>query len=232
MSWLARVLGTRPALAPAQERALAAYREAPKPDRAAPAGGQRLVVVDVETSGLDARKDRLLAIGAIGVRRGAIPLRDGFEVVLRQEQPSAHENILVHGIDGTTQRSGTEPAEALARFLAYAGKAPLVAFHADFDRIMIERATRPALGLRPVNTWLDLAVIAPVVFPEHAGAARTLDDWLRVFGIEHLDRHDALADALATAQLLLVVLARAARSGAHRLDDLIAASTGHRWIAR
>lgn len=232
MSWISTLLGNRPPLAPAQEGALAAYRAAPKPDLAAPADAQRLVVVDVETSGLDARKDRLLAIGAIGVRGGAISLQDGFEAILRQEEPSDHENILVHGIDETTQRAGAEPADALARFLAYSGKSPLVAFHADFDRIVIDRAARSALGMRLANIWLDLAILAPAVIPEHAGSARTLDDWMRVFGLENHARHNALADALATAQLLLIVLARASRSGARRLADLIAASTVHRWLAR
>ena len=64
----------------------------------------RWLVVDVETSGLDAARDRLLAIAAIAVRvdwpsgRLAIVLGDSFEVVLRQEAPSTRENILLHGI--------------------------------------------------------------------------------------------------------------------------------------
>lgn len=232
MSWISRLLGRRPPLGPELESALAAYRAAAEPDRAAPADRQRLVVVDVETSGLNPYEDRLLAIGAVGVNGGLVSLQDSFEVIVRQEHASDHENILVHGIDGTTQRSGREPADALVRFLEYAGKAPLVAFHADFDRIVITRAMRPALDMRPENIWLDLAKIAPVVFPERAHEAHTLDDWTRIFGIENSFRHNAAADSLATAQLLLIVLARASRSGARRVDDLIAASTAHRWLAR
>jgi DNA polymerase-3 subunit epsilon len=210
---------------------LAAYRAAPAPDRGAPADTQRLVVVDVETSGLDPRRDRLLALGAVSVQRGQIALHNGFEVIVRQEQASAHDNILVHGIGGTAQRSGTEPAAALLRFLEYAGKAPLVAYNAEFDRTVIGRAMDAQLGAAPDNDWLDLAAIAPVVFPEHARHARSLDDWARLFDIPNHARHNALADALATAQLLLVVLARASQSGSRRLADLIAASAGRRWLA-
>ena len=93
-------------------------------------------------------------------------------------------------------------------------------------------ATKSAESATPDNAWLDLAAIAPVVFPEHARHARTLDDWTRLFGIPNHARHNALADALATAQLLLVVLARASQSGSRRLADLIAASAGRRWLSR
>jgi DNA polymerase-3 subunit epsilon len=230
MSWIARLFG-RQRTPREHECALAAYRAAPAPDLAAAVDAQRFVVVDVETSGLDPRRDRLLAIGAVGVQGGRVALRDAFEIVLRQEHASDHENILVHGIDGTTQRSGPEPAVALLRFLEYAGKSPLVGFNAGFDRIAVDRAMAASLGARTENHWLDLAAIAPLVFPEHGRQARTLDDWMRVFEIRNHARHNAVADALATAELLLAVLARAPRAGVRRLEDLVAASGGRRWLA-
>ena len=74
-------------------------------DPVASSDAERWVVVDVETSGLDAKNDRLLAIAAIGLRVGPAPasrpeivLGDSFEVVLRQEAASDRDNILLHGI--------------------------------------------------------------------------------------------------------------------------------------
>lgn len=232
MSWISRLLGRQPRLEPEHENALAAYRAAAAPGGNTAVAALRLVVVDVETSGLDPTQDRLLAIGAVGLDRCLIRLQDSFEIILRQEVASDHGNILVHGIDGTTQRSGLEHPDALTRFLAFTGKAPLVGFHSDFDRIAINRAMRSALGAVPVNAWIDLAVAAPVLYPEHAGTAHSLDEWTRLFGIDNPARHNALSDALATAQLLQVVLARASRSGECRLEDLTAASTDRRWLAR
>lgn len=232
MSWISRLLGSHPRLAPEHACALSEYRAAPAPDGHAPVDSLRLVVVDVETSGLNPLQDRLLAIGAVGLSRGLIRLQDSFEIILRQDVSSDHGNILVHGIDGTTQRSGHEHPEALSRFLAFAGKAPLVGYNSDFDRIAINRAMRAALGAAPVNPWIDLAAAAPLLFPEHARTARTLDDWMMLFGIENHARHNALCDALATAQLLQVVLARASGSSEYRLCDLLAASNDQRWLER
>ena len=175
---------------------------------------QRCVVVDVETAGLDPKRDALIAIGAVALREGRIQVAEALEVVLRQDTVSAHANILVHGIGGTAQREGLEPAEALLRFLEFIGKDPLIAFHVMFDETALRGALRRQLGLNLRARWLDLAYLLPALFPEHARTARLLDDWLAVFGIEVVQRHNASADALATAQLLLIALERARRHGA------------------
>jgi DNA polymerase III subunit epsilon len=233
MNWLAALLRRgKPALGEQQRAALRSYRLLERPNLDAPAATQRAVVVDVEASGLDPRRDRLLSIGAIGVLGGLARYAETFEVVLRQARPSETHNILVHGIGGSAQLAGREAAEGLLDFLAFAGKAPLVAFHADFDRILVERAIAPALGIKPGNLWLDLALLAPALFPDQPSGARTLDDWLRRFGIGNDDRHNALADALATAQLLLVALAQAGKQGLTTWAQLAGLQEGQRWISR
>lgn len=230
MSWLARLLRRAPALDAGKIDALDAYRSREKPDPRSPLAGQRMVVVDVETSGLDPHGDRLISIGAVAVSRGLVRLDESFEVVLQQALPSARENILVHGIGGSAQLTGQEPAEGLLDFLSFTGKVPLAAFGVDFDRVVIERATFSVLGIKPDNPWLDLAVLLPMLFARHAVAARTLDDWTRVFGIDNYARHDALADALATAQLLLVLLSEAKQHGAESCADLVRLQKNRSWL--
>lgn len=208
---------------------LAAYRSRAQPDPGTALAAQRAVVVDVESSGLDPLRDRLISIGAVAVRGGLARLDDSFDTVLRQESASDDRNIVIHGIGGSAQLLGRDPASALVDFLGYAGKAPLVAFHADFDRTLIERTTTATLRMKPDNAWLDLALLAPALFPDER-SARTLDDWLLRFGIQNHDRHDALADALATAQLLLVVLAAADRQGLATWADLARLQKDQRWL--
>lgn len=185
------------------------------------AAALRWVVVDVESSGLNPFKDRLLSIGAVALRGGRVCLDDGFDVVLRQDTPSAPDNILVHGIGGERQRQGEESASALLRFLEYVGHDPLVAFHASFDRVLIERGLNTTLGVKPDWTWLDLAHLAPALFPGQQAQRESLDDWTALFRIDNADRHNALADALATAELFLALLSRARRQGIASGDALL-----------
>jgi len=230
VNWLARLLRKPPPLGAQQQSLLDAFRALPACNPRAPLAEQRCVVVDVESTGLDVFSDRLIAIGALDVVAGQLALGSGFEVVLRQAAPSAVDNILVHGIGGAEQTGGVDPADALLAFLQYLGNAPLIAHHADFDRTMIGRATREYLGVTLKNPWLDLALLAPALFPRHAGNRQTLDDWTARFGIENFNRHNALADACATAQLWLVLLSRLCSQGHTQLRDALQLQKEQQWL--
>lgn len=175
--------------------------------RTAPAGDpRRWVVLDVEASGLDASRDRLLAVAALAVEAAPggprIHPGDSFEQVLRHEQAEVDRaNILVHGIGVGAQASGVPPRVALAAFERWVGASPLIAFHSAFDERLLARAMRAALGRVLPGPWLDLAQLAPAVAPGVPG--RSLDDWLRHFDIPCARRHQAAADCHATARLLL-----------------------------
>lgn len=165
----------------------------------------RWVVLDVESSGLDPKRDRLLAIAAIAVHTGGrqprIALGDSFEVVVRQEvQVADKENILLHGIGVGAQRQGMAPDAALTAFQQFIGNAPLIAFHAPFDEMLILRAFDAVLGHRPANPWLDLEPLAAVLHPKVK--ARSLDEWMAQMDIRCAVRHQAAADTMATAELL------------------------------
>jgi len=191
---------------------------------ATPLAAVRWVVVDTETSGLDPRRDRLLAVGAVAVRGGRIELGESFSALLRQDEPSTAQNILVHGIGGDAQLSGIPAAEAIAGLQRFLGDAVPVAFHAPFDAAVLARAGLTRRG------WLDLDPLARALFPQGAKLP-SLDDWLERFGIEVGARHDATHDALATAELLLVLLAAGERQGITTLEGARAAARGSRWLA-
>lgn len=195
---------------------------------------RRWVVLDVEASGLDAAHDRLLTIAAIALRldggRPRIGLGDSFEVVLRQgPAPPDKANILVHGVGVGAQRAGAEPAAALAAFERWVGRSPLLAFHAGFDATLIRRTLQAVLGRRLPNPWLDIAALAAALRPDEA--ARSLDEWMAVLGVRCLARHQAAADTLATAELLLRLwpALRAQRSGEDWASLVRLAGQG-RWL--
>jgi len=232
MKWMERLLAGRVALPGAARERLHAWRALPEPDLKAAALDARYVVVDVESSGLDLRSDRLIAIGALAVESSRIALDSGFDVVLRQEAASTDDNILVHRIGGSAQAGGVEPAEALLEFLEYIGKSPLVGYHSPFDEIMIAKASRRYLGEPFRRTWIDLACLAPALCTDLAPKMKGLDDWSGAFGIANFARHNALADALATAQLLLALCARATEKGLRSQRELRDAADSQAWLER
>jgi DNA polymerase III subunit epsilon len=196
---------------------------------------RRWVVLDVETTGLDMRHDQLLAIAAVAVRFDSvtprIDLSDSFEAVLHHASASTDkDNILVHGIGVGAQRAGAPPHDVLVGFEQWIGRAPLIAYHATFDQTMIGRAMKSQLqrGLR--NPWLDLAPVASALHPETR--AHALDDWLDHFGIECAMRHQAAADTLATAELLLRLWPAARKAQCATFAGLSELARHQRWLRR
>jgi DNA polymerase III subunit epsilon len=196
--------------------------------RGGAATAARWVVVDCETSGLDSQRDTLVSIAGVGLVRQRISPRDCFEAVIRQQQPSSRENILVHGIGRERQAQGEALAAAVGAFLAFAGASPRVAYRAAFDKAVLARATTDRQRAR-IGTWLDLARLLPVLFPQRGGPATTLDGWLADFGIAHPARHEALGDAYATAQLFQIALAEASRQGFGSVGAIFRAARAARW---
>ncbi len=231
MRLLARLFRPAPRLGAEAAQRLAAWRALPAPDLTEALQHTRCVVVDVESTGLDLKRDRLIAIGACAVLEGKVDLGDSFEVVLRQERVSGKDNILIHGIGGQAQREGLEPVDALLRFLEYLGKSPLVAYHVAFDQSMINRAMRRHLGFAFKHDWLDLAYVLPELLPRYARTHRALDHWTELFDIGNFARHSALADALATAQLMQCALPLARARAALSYDDWNQLEKAQRWLA-
>jgi DNA polymerase III subunit epsilon len=204
-----------------------------------PPGRQRWIVVDVETTGLDTQRCGLLSIAALALEpagaRAELRLRDSFEVVLRHEAPSAdvdRANILLHGIGVGAQRGGVDPASALARFADWVGGAPLLGFHVAFDRAVIERHAGLHRVPPPTRHWLDIEPLAAVLKPQVR--AKTLDEWMAALGVVCALRHQAAADVLATAELLLKLWPRLAHeSPAAARGEIVAAqrlAASARWL--
>jgi DNA polymerase III subunit epsilon len=193
----------------------------------------RFVVADVESSGLNPRKDALIAIGAVVVQGGQIRLGESFEMVIQQAAPSSDANILIHRISSEDQLNGAPAVDVLTAFLEFVGTSPLVGFHAAFDAAMLDRAYRKSLGIAFDREWLDLAWLAPALKGEGAShARRSLDDWLNTLGIEIMARHNAAADALGTAQLLQALFPLAKKRGLVTPEDFIDEARSMEHMAR
>ena len=111
-----------------------------------PLGEQRLVVLDLETSGLDMQRDQLLSIGAVVIENGAIDFSQQFECTLQRLDHKVGPSVLIHGIAPSQIANGVEPAEALLDFMEFVGDSPLLAFHAQFDQRMLSRALKQTMG--------------------------------------------------------------------------------------
>ena len=185
-----------------------------------PLSEQRFVVVDLETSGLNTLKDKILSMGAVTIEHSAIALGDQFSCTLRRKNHAVSESVLIHQIPPSEVAAGIRPGKALLSFMDYVGGSPLLAFHAVFDQRMLVREMKDAFAYDLRHSFYDVAEIAQLLCPEHTMRNPGLDDWVKFFDLHVLQRHNASADAMVTAELMLILMKRAERKGIHTLAEL------------
>ena len=176
---------------------------------------QRWVVLDLETTGLNMNKDRVLSIGAVVIEDGAIDFGQQFERTLQCADMKVAPSILIHGLAPSTIAAGSDPASALLELMEFVGDSPVLAFHAPFDQHMLGRALKDHLGYKLQHTCRDVADIAPLLCPQAHIREAGLDEWIDWFKLEVFERHNASADALATAELALILFSRARQQQIH-----------------
>lgn len=185
-----------------------------------PLGLTRWVVVDLETTGLDIYRDEILSIGAVAVVDDALSMADQFECTVYQPDHRPGEATLLHEIAPSQVKTGQPLGQALQDFMEYAGRCVMVAFHAGFERRMLDRGLRRQKGQRLTHHFIDLAELAPMLYPQYQDRFQTLDDWQEHFHLTNSERHNAAADAQVSAELLLIMLNRLACEGTNTLAEL------------
>jgi DNA polymerase-3 subunit epsilon len=176
---------------------------------------QRWVVIDLETTGLNLNKDLVLSIGAVVIDDGAIDFSQQFERTLQRIDHKLSPSVLIHGLGPSAIAAGSDPVDALLDFMEFVGDSPLLAFHAPFDQHMLGRALKDSLGYRLQHPFLDVADMAPLLCPQAHIREAGLDDWIEHFKLQVGERHHASADALATAELALILFSRARQQQIH-----------------
>lgn len=174
---------------------------------------QRIIVLDLETTGLNPAKDQVIAIGAVAINNLAIPLSDQFDLILRRPELDISETVLIHGIGPEALTRGHETEDALLYLLEWMNGDPVLAFHSAFDQRFLEKALKRHIGYSCSHLWMDVADMLPCLFPDAEPEGSRLDNWIDCFGLNVSTRHHAAADAMITAELALMAMHRAIRDG-------------------
>ena len=103
----------------------------------------RLIVLDLETTGLNPSKDEVIAIGAVAIRGGIIHLGDQFDLILRRPELDIRETVLIHGIGPEALTQGHEIEDALLYLLEWMNGDPILAYHSAFDQKYLDGRGRP-----------------------------------------------------------------------------------------
>ncbi|HMQ34590.1 MAG TPA: exonuclease domain-containing protein [Chloroflexaceae bacterium] len=212
-----------------------AYAAGPWPEPRSPWREVPYVVLDVETSGLDPRRDALLSIGMVGVEAGRVRLDRCWSTLVRPPEGLlvGGDSIRIHGLLRADLADAPPPAEVLPELLAQLRGRALVVHVAGVDVAFLNAALRAHYGARLRGPILDTARLAmslherAQLLGEAPSGAPAPPTQLRAvaerLGLPVFGEHDALGDALTTAQVFLAQATRLEQQGARTLRGLLRA---------
>lgn len=190
------------------------------PDPAVPVNAAPLLAIDLEMTGLDPASDTIISIGWVPIDAGAIDLAGASEVGLQPDPSrSVGHSATIHGIRDCDRIGGLAPAEALDRLMrALAGRIA-VFHHAPLDTAFLDRALKREFGTGWLIPWIDTLdwFRRRQADRDHddAGGSSRLEAVRENFGLDERSAHNALDDAIACAEVALVL---AAHSRARLID--------------
>ncbi|CAA6676282.1 MULTISPECIES: 3'-5' exonuclease [unclassified Lentimonas] len=172
------------------------------------------IVLDVETTGFDAWHDKIVSIAWVKVVGGELLIESAKSAIVCQPNVDLKDSSAIHGLLHEQLQQGQKPESILAELLLDLSDSIIVGHHVAFDLRMINQSMRTHYQMKLKNRWLDTAELAMKTLDAFKTSGYSnqnppsLDEVCTYCGITIEDRHTAEGDVLATAQLLLLMLAR------------------------
>ncbi len=174
-----------------------------------------IVCFDIETTGLNRKKDRITEIGAVVLRDGKPA--ETFNTFADPGRILDPENIQLTGITDEMLEGAPSQEEALRAFLDFVGDRPLAAHNADFDMSFIAEGCR-RYDIPFTNTSLDSLVLAQNLLPELS--KYKLDVVAEHLQLPEFNHHRASDDAITVAYMLPPLFEKLKALGVNTLQQI------------
>lgn len=172
---------------------------------------------DVETTGLNPARDRVVEIGAVGFDRDGV--REEFERLVNPLRPIPHDATAIHGITDSEVASSPPMREILPRIIEFFDDSILVAHNAPFDIGFFGAAIAEAGVNPPPNPIVCTVELSRAMFPEAPN--HKLETLVRMLGISDGGEHRGLADSINAVEVFKRCVERMSSGWSASLGDLL-----------
>ena len=179
-----------------------------------------IVCFDIETTGLNRKKDLITEIGAVVLRNGEVA--ETFNTFADPGRPLDRKIVELTGITDEMLQGAPSQEEAINAFLDFAAGRPLAAHNADFDMGFIAEGCR-RMGRPFDNTSLDSLILAQNLLPQLS--KHKLDVVAEHLNLPAFNHHRASDDAATVAYMLVPFFKMLEDLGVHSIQAINPAMT-------
>jgi DNA polymerase-3 subunit epsilon len=205
--------------------ALRDFLSVPLPDIDTPIDKVEILAVDFETTGLDAKQDKLLSVGFITLKKQQMSLKTSYHQIIKTQAQLEESNVIIHYITDSQKEQGQALSTVVETLLqALAGKVMLVHF-ARIEKQFLTEACLELYGMAPTFPMIDTLALAKRRLDKRDVAydpsELRLTNLRRKFELPEHHAHNALNDAIATAELFMAQMSKANKDGKTTLKDVL-----------
>ena len=154
------------------------------------------VVIDVETTGLDYTRERIIEFAGVKLVNGKV--KEKFETLINAQQHIRKSSQAIHGISEDDLKDAPLEEEIYPKIFEFIGDATIVAHNAIFDYSFLNRTSKRLYDKPIQNNYVDTQMMFKEVYPQYESCG--LDSLVSVFKGSNKHRHRAMGDAMALAK--------------------------------
>jgi len=207
------------------EGALKRFLSVPIADLTQPIANFSVLAVDFETTGLDPDKDSILSVGFVQLQNNSIKLDSCYHQIITAQKALDPSNVTIHKITDQASAEGEQLEKVVESLLdALAGKVMLV-HYAQIERQFLSKACLQIYGVAPVFPVIDTLALAKKRYDRlqecYQPTCLHLANLRAEYGLPYHKAHNALNDAIATAELFIAKIQHSELGGNTSLKSVI-----------
>ena len=153
------------------------------------------VVIDVETTGLDYTREKIIEFAGVKLVNGKIT--ETFETLINPHQHIRKSSQAIHGISEEDIETAPEEVDIYPKIFDFIGDATIVAHNAVFDFSFLNRTSKRLYDKPLENNYIDTQMMFKELYPQIESCG--LDNLVEIFQASNTQRHRAMGDAMALA---------------------------------
>jgi DNA polymerase-3 subunit epsilon len=202
-----------------------AFYSSPFPDKNSLINQVEIVAIDFETTGLDLSKDHVISIGTVDIVNLGVQLKSTFHQLISSDINLPETSVVIHQITDNALTEGEKIETVLPQLLEHLTGKVLLAHNAKVEVGFLNRMCQDLYDTKFIMPVIDTQFLARRSFKRNNTEFKSND--LRLFnlresmGMPAFKAHNALMDAIATAELFLALVCKISPKCNARLKEFL-----------